>query len=215
MKTLFLSLALLSSHLSYAGDLSLSASSLKLKVYKFAVSTSPLCTNLSTVVDNGTTPQEVNFVGGISLGFGTIATGNYPCIVIEFSDQIKYKPDQNSTSGNCLASTEYTLDVCSSGSAKLIDGTTTNCDGTDNKVAMYLSTGVASNGDGFYPPTVLNDTTNGFVLGSQLSITGTSSGSFVVNPTGKVCDDATSGCDGGSGGGSNCKMEVPAFSFSH
>lgn len=204
-----------------SADLGLSPSSLKLKVYKMAVSTSPLCTNLTTVIDNGSSPSEVEFVGGVSLGSGSVANGTYPCIVIEFSSFIKFTPSANSDSTNCLSSTEETLDVCSNGSSELIDGTTTTCaSSTDNKVAMYLSTASTQTTgvDAFNPPTSLSDATKGFNLGNSLTVSGTSSGNFVVNPSGKVCDDNTAGCDGGgggtgTGGAGSCKLEPPLFSF--
>jgi hypothetical protein len=55
-----------------AADLSLSASSIKLKVYKMAVSTSALCTDLITVLDNGSSPTEVDFLQNPNLGSGTL-----------------------------------------------------------------------------------------------------------------------------------------------
>lgn len=207
------------------GDLSLSASSIKLKVYKMAVSTSPLCTNLITVLNNGATPTEVDFLQNPSLGSGTLADGTYPCIVVEMSDQVKFTPSVNSTSGNCLTSSEYILDVCSAGSnaSILIDGSSSACAGTDgapvdNKVAMYISTGAVggNSSDVFASPTSVGDTTHGLNLGTALSIAGTSSGKFVVNSTGKVCDGNSEGCEGKSadGGGGTCQMGPPAFSFS-
>lgn len=214
---------------AFAADLSLSASSIKLKVYKMAVSTSPLCTNLITVLNNGSTPTEVDFLQNPSLGSGQLANGTYPCIVIEFSDLVKFTPSANSTSGNCSTATEYTLDVCRAANgdtSKLIDGTTTTCTGTegdnttygtpgDDRVAMYISTASTGAGsDAFNPPTVVGDATKGLNLGAALTITGTSSGKFVVNPAGQVCDNATAGCEGGAGGGTKCQMGPPAFSFS-
>ncbi|NCN95692.1 MAG: hypothetical protein GW917_03125, partial [Bdellovibrionales bacterium] len=123
-----------------AANLGLSPSALKLKVYKFAVSTNPLCTNLVTVVDNGSTPLEVDFSGSVNLGSGSLADGTYPCVVIEMSDKIKYTSASTSTAGNCVSGTEYTLDVCSSGTSTLVDGTTVTCSAADNKVALHIST---------------------------------------------------------------------------
>ena len=202
-----------------AADTGLTASSLKLKVYKLAVSTSPLCTNLVTVLDNGSTPTEVDFLALPDLGSGTVADGTYPCVVIEFTDIIKFTPSTNSTSGNCLTTVEETLDICrtdSSGSSKLIDGTTTTCgvQGTADRVAVYLSTGAAGdNEDAFNPPTSVGDTQRGINLTSALVVSGTTSGKFVVNPAGKVCDTNAAGC-AGAGGGTDCEMDAPVFGFS-
>lgn len=204
-------------NVTQAADLGLSPSSLKLKVYKMAVSASPLCTSLTTIIDNGTTPTEVEFASGtIDLGSGTVADGTYPCVVIEFSSYVKFTPAANSDSGGCSTATEETLDVCSSGSSALIDGTTTTCaSSSDDKVAMYLSTASTSTtgSDAFIAPTSLSDASRGFKLTASLTVSGTSSGKFVVNPSGKVCDGGDAGCEGGGAGGT-CKLEPPTFSFS-
>jgi hypothetical protein len=218
MKIRILAALLLMSHFTFAADLGLSPSSLKLKVYKLSVSTSPLCTDLTTVVDNGATPTEVDFASGSpNLGSGTLADGTYPCIVIEFSDNIKFTPAANSTSGNCSTATEETMDVCRVPSTSVLaDGTTTNCTAGADRVAMYLSTGSAAsavNVDAFNPPTSIGDTDSGFTLGAALTVSGDASGKFVVNPAGKVCDGDDGGCDGGGNGG-QCRMEPPTFSFS-
>lgn len=203
-----------------AADTGLGASSLKLKVYKFAVSSSPLCTNLQTVVDNGSSPVEVEFVGGVNLGSGPIVNGTYPCVVIEFEDVIKFKPDANSTSGNCATATESSLDVCRSSTSALISGATTTCTVGADRVAMYLSTASASisSSDAFNAPTSIGDAAHGFTLSAALAVSGTASGKLIVNPAGKVCDDNLSGCDGGAGGTGTggagaCKLEPPTFGF--
>lgn len=196
-----------------------------------AVSTNPLCTGLITVLDNGTTPAEVDFLQNPSLGSGTLADGTYACVVIEFSDLVKFTPSTNSSSGNCLSSTEYTLDVCRGDNggetSVLIDGTTTTCTGTsgnsttygtpgDDRVAMYITTAsVGGNGsDVFNKPTSVGDTAHGLNLGSALTIAGTASGKFTANPTGKVCDGNAIGCEGATAtGGTRCEMGPPVFSF--
>lgn len=207
----------------YAANTGLTATSLKLKVFKFAVSTSPLCTNLITVLDNGNTPTEVDFLANPSLGSGNLSNGTYPCIVIEMTDLIKFTPE-DSTAGNCSHLVESTLDICRSdngsggaaGTSVLIDGTTTTCGvaGTADRVALYISTATSGdNGDAFNRPTVIGDTTKGITLGAALTISGTSSGKFVVNPAGQVCDKAAAGCDGSAGGVAACALEAPSFSF--
>jgi hypothetical protein len=223
VKKIFFLLAAFSSSLALAtppGDLNLTPTSLKLKVYKMAVSTSGLCTDLITVVDNGNTPSEIDFTSDPTIGSGSIADGTYPCIVIEFADAVKFMPP-NSASGACLSSVEETLDVCRSpGTSALISGATTSCGtpGTSDRVAMYISTyaGATSNSDAFNPPTSNGDTAHGLTLGAALTISGTAAGKFVVNPAGQVCDDTndnTSSCEGG-GSSNTCNMGPPAFSFS-
>ena len=201
-------------HAAFGANTALSPSELILSVYKLAISTSPLCTNPITVFDNST-PTEVNFLSAPSLGSGTVADGTYPCIMIEFSDNIKFRPSSTSDASACVSGTQYTVDVCnasSSTSFTLINGTTRTCDNTNQRVAMYLSTAsstVSGNANAFVSPTTIPDATKGFKLSSALVVSGTSSGKFIVNGTGKVCDPADASCNG-----AGCQMEPPLFSFS-
>jgi hypothetical protein len=209
----------LGSHTAYAADTGLSASSLKMKIFKFAVSTNVLCTNLITVVDNGNSPVELDLVGVVQFGKGKIPKGTYPCVVIEFEDHIKFKPSTLSSHGTCNpANPDEVLDVCRTGAqhSTLIDGTSTTCSAASDRLAMYLSTTAAggNSADAFNPPTVTGDSAHGFPLTSALVVTGSSVGKFVVNPTGKVCDAWAAGCDGGGGGATACKLEPPVFGFS-
>lgn len=212
MKYLLLALTVFASQISSAADLGLDPANLKLKVYKLAVSTSALCTNLTTVIDESA-PDYMDFLSNPTLGSGLLTNGTYPCIVIEMSDQVKFTPDETSDGGNCSTGVEETLDVCSSGSSKLVDGTTTTCASGDNRVAMYLSTTSTSTGggaDAFNPPTTTSDSSNGFNLGSALTVSGTSSAKFVVNGSGKVCDTDDGGC---SGSANSCELAPPTFTF--
>lgn len=200
------------------GDLNLTPSSIKLKVYKMAVSTSGACTNLITVIDNGNSPQEVDFTQSPNLGSGSLADGTYPCIVIEFADAVKFVPP-NSASGACLSSVEETLDVCRTpNTSVLIDGTTTTCGalGTSDRVAMYISTFTTGGGDAFNAPTFNGDNGKGLNLATALEVSGAATGKFVVNPANKVCDDTNdtgSDCEG-LGASVSCEMGPPSFSFS-
>ena len=191
-------------------DTGFTPTSLKLKIYKFAVSTSPYCTNLITVVDNGNSPVDVEFVGGANLGSGTLVDGTYPCVVIEMSDNVKFIPNGSSTSGNCVSAAESIIDICrtdNGGTSTLIDGTTVTCTGTDpntpiaNRVAMYLSTVSSGGGDTFEAPTLLS-TTHGLLLGSSLVVSGASVGQFRMNADNQIQDDGVA-----------CGMNAPAFSF--
>ena len=89
----------------------------------------------------------------------------YPCIVIEMSSQIKYKP--TTTQNNCDNTTEYTLNVCqNTQQSTLIDGSSVTCDGTsDTRIAIYISTGstwTTGKGDPFLPPASIEMQTVGF-----------------------------------------------------
>jgi hypothetical protein len=179
---------------------------LKLKIYKIAVSTSNLCTNLITIYNNSAAEYK-DVLQGASLGSGAISPGTYPCVVMEMSDNIKYAT--GTTTGTCTADTDYTFDVCGNGTTNsvLIDGTAVTCNGSvDNTVAIYISTAstwTTGSGEPFTAPTVDGDTDSGVQLGSALVLaTGSSRAKFVVNGTGKV-----------DGSGGQCEMQPPAFSF--
>ena len=219
IKIILLALILSNSivHATPAGDLNLTPTALNLKIYKFAVSTSALCTDLITVVDNGSTPTEIDFTREPNLGSGSLSDGTYPCVVIEMSDQVNFTPP-NSASGACLSSQPETLDVCHNGStSRLVNGNTTNCSAGDDRVAMYLSTysGSPNASDAFNAPITNGDTDRGITLGAALTVSGAITGKFVVNPSGQVCDDRNdtgSDCEG-PGTNDSCDMGPPTFSF--
>src|SRR3989338_5928011 len=178
MKYLYLTLFTCISFSAFAADVGLNASSLKLKAYKFEVSKSKYCTDLKTIVNNGSSAEEVDFLNIPSIGKGEISDGTYPCVVIEMSSHIKFSPEVSSDIGNCQAGTEYTLDVCRSGdSSKLINGDTVDCDSAAGKVALYLSTTGGDGEDAFRRPSE-NIPERGMNLASALKVTGDSVGIF-------------------------------------
>jgi hypothetical protein len=221
----------------------MNASSLRLKVYKMAVSTQPNCSN-PTVIFTKSNPSYTDFKNNPDLGSGNLADGTYPCVIIEFSDNIKITPDGNGT--YCQIATENTQDVCrtqdwngdgdttdpgETTTATLIDGSTTTCTNGDDRVAMYLTTASTQTNevDAFNPPACNTPgcatSGPGINLASALSVSGTAVGQFSVNTDGKVCDgnDGFPGGDCGLAQAINpcacesdlsCNMMVPGFSFS-
>ncbi len=179
---------------------------LKLKVVKMAVSTSPLCTGLVTVIDNSnsTTLDYTNFLDNPNLGSGKLDDGTYPCIAIQFYDKIKFSSD--TTTGSCTSGTEVSMGVCqAANTSKMIDGTTTTCTTGEDLVTMYLSTASTSTtgSDAFNPPTSLSDAARGLKLTTALTVSGGAVAKFIVNGTGKI-----------DGSGGSCDMQPPVFSFS-
>lgn len=207
-----------------AGDLNLSASSLKFKVYKMAVSTSANCTNPVTVIDNGNSPLQVDVKAANPIfGRGSIADGTYPCVILVASDTIAYK-GQASASGNCSPSVETSRDLCTlanGGTTKLLDGSTFNCTNSEDQVAIYLSTNTALNpsGNGFVPPASAGSQ-DGAHLASALTVSGSAVGKLTVSTDGYLCDnqnDTGSDCDGAGNEAASaaaCRLEGADFSFS-
>ncbi|MEO8524284.1 MAG: hypothetical protein ABI460_06165 [Caldimonas sp.] len=206
----FLRFTLLAAALSSSQAMALDASSLKLQVYSVMLSTSPLCTNPYTVFSKET-PTEVDFLQAPTLGSGNPPDGTYNCIIIKMSDIIKFTP--STSSGLCMASTQYSSDVCrtdNSGMTQAPDavGAPTMCHGTDaapvaDPVYLYLTTnpGQAKGGDTFMQPTS-SSSLNGIKLTAPLVVAGTAKSKFVVDATGQVGDDGVS-----------CGMNPPAFGF--
>ena len=185
------------------------ASSLKLQVYSVMLSTSPLCTNPYTVFSSASA-TEVDFLAAPTLGSGNPPDATYNCVIIKMSDIIKFKP--SSTSGLCVAGTEYVADVCrtdNSGSTQAPDSSTrTACTGTDaapqsDAVYMYLTTNASAGtgGEAFLQPTDANSS-YGLHLTAPLVIAGNAKSKFIVNATGKVGSDSVS-----------CGMNPPVFGF--
>lgn len=202
-----------------AGDLGLNASSLKLKVYKMAVSTSANCTSPVTVINNGTSPVEVDVKGANPIfGSGKVPNGTYPCVMMEISDTIKYTGEA-SASGNCSPAIETSRDLCrldNAGSTKLLDGSLFNCTNSEDHVVIYLSTNTLINasGNGFVPPAGAASQ-DGVHLGTALTVSGTAVGKLVVNTDTYLCDnqnDTGADCDG-PGADNTCRLTGADFSF--
>jgi hypothetical protein len=203
------SLALFAFTSAQAATSGLSPSALKLKIYKVGISTDALCTNPVTIFESAT-PVYTDFLGGPTLGSGSVPDGTYKCVIIEFEDVIKPTPAVSSSGGtnSCVAGVEFTLDVCHSGnSSTLIDGTSVSCSAGADHVAMYLSTeSTSTNGGGgsnpFAAPTSASDATHGLNLASPLVVAGNMTSTFVVNGTGQIQEN-----------GASCECQPPVFSF--
>ncbi|MGZ3687699.1 MAG: hypothetical protein ACXVBW_05335 [Bdellovibrionota bacterium] len=188
---------------SWAG---VDTSSTKLKIYKFAVSASALCTNPVTVFSS-TAGTSTDILQAPTIGTGTLAKGTYSCVIIEASKLISFVPAAN-TGTNCVSGTTYSINICSDGTtSKLVDGTSVSCSGgatNDQKVAFYLTTQSTDTigTHAFSPPTLSTDTSSGIKLSSALTISADASGTFVVDGRGAVRDT-----------GSVCDFGPPLFSF--
>lgn len=180
---------------------------LKVKVYKFAVSASNRCTNPITVFEDDT-PEYVNFydTSDLDLGAGSLADGEYPCVIVQMSDTLKFKPASTSDNSACVAGTEYTIDVCRSGTFTddIDSGDSIECDSSENTVSLHLSTAsTATNAsEAFKAPTSNSDGTNGIALGAALEKSGTTAGLFIVNGDGAIEEN-----------GSDCDHQPPTFTF--
>lgn len=134
-------------------DNGVSASSLKLKVFKIGFSTEGDCSNPEVFSLAG---EYVDFIGSPNLGQGSLPEADYRCVMIEMSDHIKFTPAEN-FGAHCVEGQEEVQDVCTAPNIAagqfprhtLLDGTEQEpCDDQENRVVMHLS--VESKQDAFY-----------------------------------------------------------------
>lgn len=210
MKKLIFAVVLSATTLAHGADLGLDPQDLKVKVYKFAVSTSEYCTNPITVFSNAN-PVYEDMLNSPTFGTGSIPHGTYKCVMLEMSDVIKFSPAQNSDSGTCVLGQEETLDVCRANNAettKTLNGPVVNCIDGEDKVVLYLSVSSTNGGDelsAFQPPRS-GELGYGLHLGSALKVTQSTSGTLVINGLGQVSDRDNNGVR-------ECELNAPAFSF--
>jgi hypothetical protein len=191
------------------------ASSLKVKLYKFAVSTNVDCSSPVTVYTNDD-PDYQEMTGQATFGQSEVADGTYPCVILEMSDIIKFTP--TGSASPCVDGTEVTYDICKGGNddgtSMLVDGTSVTCTGDsenplENKVAIYLTT-ISTHQDnggssGSHLPPAVGATTsdNGLKLDSALVVSGDKTAYFIIDPTDKVGEE-----------NGHCGLDAPSFSFS-
>lgn len=207
-KLIFIIMTFFFSQILSAADFGINPEFLKIKVFKFAVSTSPYCTDLITVFEKPD-PVYEDVLTNPHFGSGTLANGVYPCVVIEMSDTVKFASEENSTSGNCIASNEETLEVCTSefpNTIRLIDGTTGSCFDGEQKIAIYLTTIKEGDAGGPFLPPVEGNHGRGLLLGAPLVVADGVIAKFIVNGMGKIWDDSFT---------PRCEMNAPNFSFTH
>jgi hypothetical protein len=127
--------------------------------------------------------------------------------MITFSDQVKATP--KTTEGACIAGMEFSGGVCQdSETTNLLAGSTvgaeTSCTSGEDKVTLYLHTGTTrtKGGGALLKPTSATDADHGLALSQPWVVSGTSTGTFVVDFSGKISE-----------GGGECGVDPPVFGF--
>ena len=196
------------------------------KVYLY---TDAYCTEgkqtITVLGDSVSTPSESNkieFAGTPDLGSATIANGTYNCVATKMWDNVTFSPSTDSSSGNCVATDNYTMDICGSDNSSSLqsvynpdNSSSYNCsldDAPENEwVWVYFSTASTDNDNStladlendFLPPTA-STPSNGVPLATGLVVSSTSSGSLKTDLANRVLDDTDE---------NTCGMLKPAFSF--
>jgi hypothetical protein len=154
-----------------------------MKIYEMRVSTSADCSNGRVVFKNDNAGYE-NMMANPTLGSGQIPNGTYECIMIHYSDQLRFAPSANQGShGVCIQDQESLMD----GSAPdAVDGWDepdgTHHDNTagEDRPWVYFFSGSTGSGDG----AGLKGT--GLPLTSPLVINGSASKTFAWDFTDAV-----------------------------
>lgn len=177
-------------------------------------------TILGDTVTSPTESNKVDFAGTPDLGSASIANGTYKCVATKMWDNITFSPDETTTSGNCVAATDYTQDICASDNASSLttsyspdNSSTYNCSldssPSNEWIWVYFSTASTDSDNAtladlesdFHPPSSDN-LSNGINLGSALVVSSASTGNLKTTITSRVADD-----------GSECMMYKPEFTF--
>lgn len=144
----------------------LDATSIKFKIYKFAISTNADCTSPTTIFESASGIQS-DMLTSPTFGKGKIPSGTYRCLMIEASKLIN-----TAASGTCT--TPKNNLICSdTQQSKLVDGSAVTCSGgtsNDQRVVLYFTTLSAGNTGtrALLPPTNSSDTTSGMVLSNPV-----------------------------------------------
>ena len=211
MKNLLIASLILASGLAHGADSGIDPQYVKMKVYKFAVSTSVYCTNPQVVFTNAN-PLYEDILTSPTFGTGYLRNGSYKCVMLEISDQLKFASDENSDSGSCVMGLENTIDLCTEESAVSLNGQTINCQEGEDKVTIYISTvstdlPMSEYGAQAFEPPRQGNHAYGINLTNALIVAGPHTGTFVVNGNGQISDRL----DGD--GTRECEFNPPVFSF--
>lgn len=207
MKKFILGSMIAFSTLANAANSGIDPQYLKIKIYKFAVSTSEYCTNPQVILSNAN-PEYEDLLSSPMFGTGSVSNGTYKCVMIEMSDNIKFAPNENTDAGGCIAGQEKTLDLCRGGeSTKTIAGPTVGCQVGEDRVVLYLSVATIPTVNGYssWIPPVASELRNGLKLNGALVVNGSSSGTFIIDGRGQVSDLVANG--------GTCELDAPVFSF--
>jgi hypothetical protein len=192
-----------------------------MKVYRFGVSSSPTCENLS--IDSIDDPAFADFTKNPTLGTAAVPYGEYHCVALEIDQLMTLTPDGDA--GGACAPTPQSFDFCAGLEALktsdagvadpvVFDGVLPlggdassafkECAPGGSHFVIYLTTlspqrGVANI---FRPPTSANDTAHGLPLGAPLTVGPHTTASLVVSA--RAVDP---------GQGTKCFIGEPTFSF--
>lgn len=188
--------------------------SLSLKVYRFGLSASPTCENLTIYsIEN---PAFADFTKNPELGTADVPKGTYHCIALEMDTTVAGTPMQSV--GTCVAGQEAKNDLCYffdlgaknpspdspfDGIRPLDGGEPWKvCKPGGDRLVVYLTTQITAiaNSNAGRPPESATDTKHGYPLGAPLIVGDHTTGTLIV--TSNVQNDSA-----------QCLVGNPTFSF--
>jgi len=196
----FMLFSLLGLHAAYAQDTDsyVTATSVKLRIYKLSLSKNADCSNPITIFET-TNPTSLQMVGQQStLGKGKVTPGTYNCAIVEASKVMV-------TAAPPTCATDKTSSICpDTWQSQLPSGTAFTCNGgvgNDQRIAIYFTTLGPDNADHrrFLPPSSPSDNNSGFKLTQPITVTTSLRVALKVITTNLIL--ASGGCAG----------QLPAF----
>ena len=192
-----------------------SPTSFKMTLYQAWISTNADCSSPVLVQDHGAAGSEVDLSTSPTLFSGTPPDGNYPCLIIVASDNLKYRVDAVAVAahpGCADTTTEYTHDVYREGESddgawidlngNSIDATGSKAAPGDDKATFFATTDTTTVVAG--PGSTSAHTNQTVLLTSALVVPGT-----VV-----LRQDFTDGITNSSDGGMDfCVLEDGSMGF--
>jgi hypothetical protein len=189
--------------------------SITLKVYRFGLSTSPTCEDMTIYTIDA--PDFVDFTTNPTLGSAAVPNGTYHCVALEIDPVVTITP--KAAQGACTTEPQQ-ADFCQALALikelpppdNVIDGVQPlgedasevfdTCPSPGTKFVIYLTTQIASGAmsNAFRAPTSPSDTAHGHPLGAPLVVGPKTTGTFVV--TMNAFDDEGA-----------CVQENPSFTF--
>ena len=168
--------------------------------------------------------DKEDYAGSPTLGSGSISHGTYKCMAVRIWDNVTFSPGETTTSGGCVAATDYTQDLCggddNDGVTQVWNpdtGAQYSCSHDDTPanewIWVYMSTASTdleaddTCRDCDWNPPTSDNLTKGVTLGAALVVSAAKTSTFKTDITNRIADESVWGSDYG------CTMLKPAFTF--
>lgn len=187
--------------------------SFKITLYKAWVSQNTDCSSPIVLQDYGASGQQFNMMDSPTLFSGNPPDGTYPCLILKFNDNMKFKANDVAVAnhaGCANTTTEYTFDVYRDGESD--DGAWIDIDGNGVDATGSAASPSGDQAYAFGSTSPSATTANGVATNINQRLTLTSG--LVVPGQTTYYWDATNGVSNHNSGGSNyCWIETVTSGF--